>query len=392
VGDPTFLLELGGIVLGLAVLARVATRWRIPTAPLFLLAGLAFGEGGVLPLITAASFIELGAEIGVILLLLMLGLEYSVSELTAGVRRHAPSGILDLVLNFTPGVVTALLLGWGLQAAVFLGGITYISSSGIIVRLLEDMRWVGNRETSVVVSILVIEDLVMAGYLAAIAVLISDQGVLSGIATLFVAIGAVVVLLMVAHRWGERLSEVVFSRSDQTLVLTVLGITFVVAGLAGQVGISAAVGAFLVGLMLSGPAADRAQDLLGPMRDLFAAVFFVFFGLSLDPSTIPPVLGVALALGVVTALTKIATGWWSARREGIRTPGRVRAGVALIARGEFSIAIAGLGAAAGVESQLAPLAGAYVLVLGVAGPLLARVADPLAATLHRRRASRRGSR
>jgi CPA2 family monovalent cation:H+ antiporter-2 len=176
------------------------------------------------------------------------------------------------------------------------------------------------------------------------------------------------------------------------LVLTVLGITFVVAGIAEQVGVSAAVGAFLVGLVLSGPAADRAQDLLGPMRDLFAAVFFAFFGLSLDPALIPPVLGIALVLGVVTALTKVATGWWSARREGIRTPGRVRAGVALIARGEFSIAIAGLGAAAGVESQLAPLAGAYVLVLGVAGPLLARVADPLAATLHQRRASRGGSR
>jgi CPA2 family monovalent cation:H+ antiporter-2 len=390
--DPLFFLELGGVVLGLAVLARIATRWRVPTAPLFLVAGLAFGEGGILPLITAAEFIRLGAEIGVILLLLMLGLEYSATELTAGLRRHAPSGVVDLALNFSPGFVAALLLGWDVQAAVFLGGITYISSSGIVARLLEDMGWTGNRETPVVISILVIEDLVMAVYLAGIAVLVSGVGPASGVLTLAIALAVVAGLLIVARRWGDGLSAIVFSRSDQTLVLTVLGITFVVAGLAEQVGVSAAVGAFLVGLVLSGPAAARAQDLLGPMRDLFAAVFFAFFGLSLDPALIPPVLGIALLLGVVTAATKVATGWWSSRREGIRTPGRVRAGVALIARGEFSIAIAGLGAAAGVETQLAPLAGAYVLVLGVAGPLLARVADPLAATLHRRRASGGGSR
>jgi CPA2 family monovalent cation:H+ antiporter-2 len=160
-------------------------------------------------------------------------------------------------------------------------------------------------------------------------------------------------------------------------VLTVLGITFLVAGAAEEVGISAAVGAFLVGLMLSGPAAERAHQLMEPMRDLFAAIFFVFFGLSIDPGTIPPILGIAAALGLLTAATKVATGWWSARREGIHTRGRFRAGAALIARGEFSIAIAGIGVAAGIEPELGSLAGAYVLLLAVAGPLIARVTDPI---------------
>jgi CPA2 family monovalent cation:H+ antiporter-2 len=162
--EPAFLLELGGVIVGLALLARLAARLQLPAAPLFLLAGLAFGQGGVLPLLTAEDFIELGAEVGVILLLFMLGLEYSAAELTSGLRRHAPAGVVDLVLNFTPGFVGGLLLGWGPVAAVFLGGITYISSSGIVARLLDDLRWLGNRETPVVISILVIEDLVMAGY------------------------------------------------------------------------------------------------------------------------------------------------------------------------------------------------------------------------------------
>jgi CPA2 family monovalent cation:H+ antiporter-2 len=376
VAEPAFLLELGGIVVGLAVLARLAARWQLPASPLFLLAGLAFGKGGVLPLITAGEFVALGAEIGVILLLFMLGLEYSAAELTSGLRRHTPAGVADVVLNFTPGFIAGLLLGWGPIAAAFLGGITYVSSSGIIARLLEDMRWLGNRETPVVISILVIEDLVMAGYLSLIAVLVSGAGPVEGVITLAVALSAVAALLVAAQRWGHIVSDAVFSRSDQTLVLTVLGITFLVAGVSEQIGISAAVGAFLVGLMLSGPAAERAHDLLGPMRDLFAAIFFVFFGLSIDPATIPPIIGVAVVLGLVTIATKVLTGWWSARREGIATRGRFRAGVALVARGEFSIAIAGIGTAGGIEPRLAALAGAYVLLMAVIGPVAARFVDP----------------
>ena len=386
--EPAFLLELGGIVVGLAVLARLAARWRLPASPLFLLAGLAFGRGGVLPVITAGEFIELGAEIGVILLLFMLGLEYSAEELTAGLRRHAPAGVVDLALNFTPGFVSGLLLGWGLVAAVFLGGITYISSSGIVARLLDDLRWVGNKETPIVISILVIEDLVMAGYLSLIAVLVSGVGPARGAITLVVALSGVAALLMIAQRWGHVVSDAVFHRSDQTLVLTVLGITFLMAGISEQVGISAAVGAFLVGLMLSRPAAERAHDLLEPLRDLFAAIFFVFFGLSIDPATIPAVIGVALLLGIATAATKVLTGWWSTRREGIRTRGRFRAGVALVARGEFSVAIAGIGTAGGIEPELASLAGAYVLLMAVLGPLAAKVVDPIVRVVQERGSGR----
>ena len=287
-------------------------------------------------------------------------------------------------MNFTPGFIAGLLLGWGPIAAAFLGGITYVSSSGIIARLLEDMRWLGNRETPVVISILVIEDLVMAGYLSLIAVLVSGAGPVEGVITLAVALSAVAALLVAAQRWGHIVSDAVFSRSDQTLVLTVLGITFLVAGVSEQIGISAAVGAFLVGLMLSGPAAERAHDLLGPMRDLFAAIFFVFFGLSIDPATIPPIIGVAVVLGLVTIATKVLTGWWSARREGIATRGRFRAGVALVARGEFSIAIAGIGTAGGIEPRLAALAGAYVLLMAVIGPVAARFVDPAVRVLQAR--------
>ena len=369
------LLELGAIVLGLAVFARLAVRLGFSPIPLYLVAGLAFGKGGLLPVVTADEFIEIGAEIGVILLLLMLGLEYTAQELSRGLRTGWRSGALDLALNFAPGFVAALLFGWGPLAGLLLGGITYISSSGIVAKLISDLGWIGNRETPTVLSLLVQEDLVMAAFLPVVAVLLAGAPPVEAAVSVVVAIGAVALVMTIALRWGDRISRAVFSRSDEVMLLSIVGITLLVAGAAERIAVSAAVGAFLVGLGLSGEAADRARSLLSPLRDLFGAVFFVFFGLQIDPATIPPVLGQAVALGIVGLVTKAATGWVAARRAGIASRGRGRAASLLVARGEFSIAIAGIGVSAGIEPALGPLAAAYVLLLAIAGPVLSRIAD-----------------
>lgn len=190
-----------------------------------------------------------------------------------------------------------------------------------------------------------------------------------------------------ALRHGRFISRAVSSDNPEMLLLVVLGLTLFVAGIAQQLQVSAAVGAFLVGIALSGEVAEGAHNLLTPLRDLFAAVFFVFFGLSTNPADIPPVLLPALLLAVVTVLTKIGTGWYAARRAGIRTAGRWRAGGTLVARGEFSIVIAGL--AVGVEPRIGPLATAYVLILVIVGPLTARWTEPLARRLSGRLAGGR---
>lgn len=369
------LLELGAIVLGLGILARVASRLAISPIPLYLLAGLAVGEGGLVPIVTSDEFIEVGAEIGVIFLLLMLGLEYSARELVAGVRSVAPAGLLDAVLNFTPGLVAGLLLDWGLVAALFLGGVTYISSTGVIAKLLHDLGWTGNRETPVVLSILVFEDLAMAILLPTLAILALGGSTSEAMVTVAVAIGVMTAAIALAYWRGDRLGDLVFHRSDEASLLTVFGLTLVVAGLAESVNISAAVGAFLVGISLSGEAAARADVLLSPLRDLFAAVFFVFFGLSTDPGEIPSVLGAAVVLAAVTAVTKVVTGWWAAHRQGIGFAGRRRAGLALVARGEFSIIIAGFATGIAGAEELPALAATYVLLLAIVGPLAAKVAD-----------------
>jgi CPA2 family monovalent cation:H+ antiporter-2 len=369
------LLEVGALLFGLSLLSRVARRMGISPIPLYLLTGLVFGSGGLLPLTDSEQFFEVGAQIGVVLLLVMLGLEYTASELVGNLRQHAPSGLVDALLNSLPGAGFALLLGWGPVAAVAVGGITWISSSGVIAKLLSDLRRLGNRETPTIISILVIEDLAMAFYLPVLATLLLGAGLLTGVATFVAAVAAVVAVLVVALRFGGVISTLIGAAEAEALLLGVLGLTFLVAGLAEQVHVSAAVGAFLVGIAISGPVAAHATRLLSPLRDLFAAAFFVFFGLATDPTEIPPVLLPALVLAAVTIGTKVATGWFAARRIGIGPAGRWRTGLGLVPRGEFSIVIAGLAVGAGVEPRLAPFATAYVLITIIVGSLLARLPD-----------------
>ncbi|SCG46980.1 cation:proton antiporter [Micromonospora halophytica] len=372
----TLLVEVGALLFLLGLLGRLSRRFGVSPIPLYLLAGLAFGHGGVLELNASEEFFAVGAEIGVILLLVMLGLEYSANELVGNLRSAAPAGLIDALLNALPGFAFALLLGWGWVAAVVLAGITWISSSGVIAKVLNDLGRVGNRETPVVLSVLVIEDLAMALYLPLVTAMLAGAGLVKGGISLGVAVSAVAVVLVVAIRYGKVISTAMSAKDPEALLLGVLGLTLLVAGIAAKLQVSAAVGAFLVGIALSGPVAHHATELLSPLRDLFAAVFFVFFGLVTDPRDMPPVLLPALALAVVTMGTKLLTGYLAARRVGIAEPGRWRAGFALMPRGEFSIVIAGLAVAAGtVDPRLAALATAYVLITVVTGPMLARLPD-----------------
>ncbi|MGY1812520.1 cation:proton antiporter [Blastococcus sp. SYSU D00820] len=381
------LVELGAVVLALGVVGRLAARTGLSPVPFYLLAGLGFGTGGLLPLDAPEAFIRTGADVGVVLLLLVLGLEYTSAELVGSLRQQAPVGVLDLVLNGLPGAVLALLLGWGPTAAVALAGVTAISSSGIVSKVLTDLGRLGNRETPAVLGVLVVEDLAMAAYLPVLTALVAASGGATAALSVGLALAVLAVVLAVALRHGQAVTRAVGSGSDEVLLLSVVGLALLVAGGAEAVHVSAAVGAFLLGIALSGEVAERLRTLLQPLRDLFAAVFFVFFGLSVDPGALPGVLLPAVGLAAVGVLTKVATGWVAGRRAGIGPAGRVRAGAALVARGEFSIIIAGLVAGA-VPAAFGPTVAAYVLVLAVLGPLAPRLADPLARRLALRAAGR----
>jgi CPA2 family monovalent cation:H+ antiporter-2 len=369
------LIEIGALLLGMSFLGRLAIRIGISPIPFYLIIGLLFGEGGFLPLDASESFFQIGAEIGVILLLALLGLEYTATELLTTLRRSPVIGAVDGVLNAVPGAVLALLLGWGPVAAVALGGITWVSSSGVVAKMLRDLGRLGNRETPAVLAILVMEDLAMAFYLPVLAALLVGVSLLEGAVAVAIAVGVVSLILFVALQFGSFISRIFSPEHPEPLLLGVLGLTMLVAGVAQQVNVSTAVGAFLVGIALSGRVAQQASQVLTPLRDLFAAVFFVFFGLATDASELLVMLGPAVVLSLATMTTKIATGYFAARRAHIGVPGRWRAGLALTPRGEFSIVIAGLAVSSGIEPALAPLATGYVLITVIAGPLLARIPD-----------------
>jgi CPA2 family monovalent cation:H+ antiporter-2 len=370
-------IEIGAVVLLLAALARLAGRLGITAIPFYLVAGLLVGRGGVTSLHVSEQFIAQVAEIGVLLLLLTLGLEYSADELRQGLRTGVRPGLVDAVANFTPGLVLGLLLGWAPAAAVLLGGVTWVSSSGIVSKVLTDLDRLANRETPAVLNLLVIEDLAMAAFLPVAAALVTGQNLVATVLTVAGALAVAGVILLAAFRLGDRLSGFLGGGSDESLLLAVFGLTLLVAGVAQRLNVSAAIGAFLVGLALSGPVQQRAGALIGPLRDLFAAVFFLFFSFQVDPADLVRVLLPAAGLAVVALGGKLVSGWFAAAQAGVARPGRLRAGTALMARGEFSIVIASLGATLADGPDLGALAAAFVLITATVGPIATRcVAGP----------------
>ncbi|MEW1848018.1 cation:proton antiporter, partial [Nonomuraea angiospora] len=225
-------LEFGAIVLALGILGALALRVGISPIPLYLIAGLAFGTGGVLPLATSDDFVGVGAELGVVLLLLTLGLEYNADELVTSLTGNIRAGIVDLVLNAAPGAICALLLGWGPVAAVAMAGVTYATSSGITAKVLSDLGWIGNRETPTVLSLLVFEDLTMAVYLPILTTLLAGLGFASGAVAVGVALLTVSVVLVVALKFGRFIESFVSSPNNEVLLLKVVGLALLVAGLA----------------------------------------------------------------------------------------------------------------------------------------------------------------
>ncbi|MEU5875710.1 cation:proton antiporter [Glycomyces sp. NPDC047369] len=388
-GTVELLLELGLLVGALGLLGAIAGKAGISAIPLYLIAGLAFGHGGIYEMHAITGFLDVGAEVGVVLLLFTLGLEYTPRELLGTMKTSWLGAVVDLVLNAAPGVACALILGWGPVAAVVFGGVTYVSSSGIIAKVLSDLGWLGNRETPTILALLVAEDMIMALYLPILTTLLAGLAFAQAASGLGIALLAVAGAFVVASRFGGLLSRFLESPNDEILLLKVMGIVLVIAGLAEQVHVSAAVGAFIVGMALSGEVSRQAEETLEPLKNLFAAIFFVNFGLSTDPTALPPVLPVAILLAVVTIATKFATGWWAAGRSGSAFTGKLRAGLVLLPRGEFSIVIAGLGVAAGLNSQLGSVAAAYVLILAAIGPLAPRLAGPIVAKRRRKARARR---
>ncbi|WP_228991180.1 cation:proton antiporter [Streptomyces sp. DH8] len=365
---------MGGAFLAAAVLARLGGRIGLPTIPLFILAGILLGPHTPgYTLLSNPHDLEMLSALGLVLLLFYLGLEFHMDDLKTGGRKMAVAGGTYLALNVGAGLAFGFALGWGTSEALVLAGVLGISSSAIVTKILVDLGRIGNPETRPILGIIVVEDIFLALYLAALQPILSGADSLSSALVDGGKAFGFLLLLALAARFGTKvIGKLMNTKDDELLVISFLGAAVFVAGVSEMFGVADAIGAFMVGLMLgSTSSGDRILKLVHPLRDAFGAIFFFAFGLSIDPGDLPSVLWPVLAAVVLTLAMNIAAGFAAAKVYSFGAQATANIATTLVARGEFALILATMAAAAGLDERLSPFIAGYVLLLAVLAPLAA---------------------
>jgi CPA2 family monovalent cation:H+ antiporter-2 len=370
------LAELAVTVALLGALGLVASRFGLSAIPAYLLAGLLLGpnEPEELALISPSEVTDFVAQLGIVFLLFFLGLEFSISRLTRTGRHIGLGGVVDFATNAGLGVLVGVVAFGFTFAALVLAACIYVSSSAIAVKGLIDFRRLGDDETDLVLAILVVEDIAVAfmlGFSAAGGGAPSDTLILVAKALAFITVG------LAASRWlASGFDRLLDRLSLEFFLLAVFGFLVGTAAVAEELGLSEAIGALMAGIVLSETSVrDQIEERFFSFRDIFAALFFFVFGLSIDLGAIGDV-GWIVALAVAaTLLGKLGAGWIAGRVGGFTSRQSFNAGVALIAHGEFTIILAQLASdnpiiAPGDRTDLVAFAGLYVLVTATVGLVL----------------------
>ena len=380
-------MVLGAAFLVCAVLARGGRRVGLPTIPLFMAAGIALGPNTPGPvLFENPDELTLLAAFGLVFLLFTLGLEFSFDDLTSGGTRLLGTAGAYLALNIGAGLALGFALGWGTPEALVIAGATGISSSAIVTKVLVELGRLGNPETRLILGIIVIEDLFLALYLAALAPVLGQADGLAESLLLFGrSFAFLAVLGLVARFGGPVVEKLIRSRDDELLTISFFGFAVLLAGLAEVIGVSDAIGAFMAGLILAGTAlARRIERLAIPIRDAFAAVFFFTFGLQIRPGDLIELAGPVAVAVVITMTLALVAGVLAARVNQLDRQAAANIAMTVMARGEFALILVALAVSARLDDRLVPFVGGYVLVLAVLSPLLAAQSRHVAAVIPRR--------
>lgn len=368
------LVALGGAFLAAFVLARLGRRIGLPTIPFFMAAGIMFGPHTPgLELVSEPADLEILAALGLVLLLFHLGLEFSLEGLASGGRKLVATGAMYIGLNVGGGLVFGFALGWGTPEAFVLAGAVGISSSAIVTKLLIDLRRLANPESRLILGIIVVEDIFLALYLAALQPALGEAEDLVGAAAELGLAFAFLVGLFTVARWGARwVGRAIETNDDELLTIGFLGLAIMTAGFAEHLGVSEAIGAFMVGLILAETTlAPRVERLVLPLRDAFAAIFFFAFGLSIDPDAVGDVIVPVMVALAMSLVLNVTAGIVAARWHGFRRRAAVNVGFTILGRGEFSLILATLAVGAGLDERIRPFVALYVLILAVTAPVLA---------------------
>ncbi|GAB3323236.1 cation:proton antiporter [Haloplanus rallus] len=384
------LFELGVLFAAAALVGGIASHLRQSVIPFYIATGILLGPfviGRLTPYaLEATEFVELGAELGIVFLLFFLGLEFNLNRLLANRSRIGKAGTVDLVVNFGGGMVLGFVLFRAFLPAFLVAGIVYISSSAIITKSLIDLGWIANDEAEPMLGTLVYEDLVIAVYLVVASALLLGGGDLgAAVQSIGVALGVILVLLAVVWFGTPFFQRVLDADSHEFIVLRAVGITVLAAGAALALGVSEAVAAFFIGMAFSSTEhIEQLERLLEPIRDLFAAVFFVWIGLVTDPLVFAGVLTLILVAVVVTVPTKLVSGYLGGRIYDLDIRQSTRVGLGMTTRGEFSLIIATLALSGSgttltetVAQTIYAFAVGYVLVMSIVGTMLMQYSTPI---------------
>ncbi|MFC7069926.1 cation:proton antiporter [Halobaculum lipolyticum] len=380
-GDLNGLLALGVVVAVAAAVAAAGRRVGIPSVPLYVLGGVLAGPSVAgalgLPAIEPGTLTTL-AEVGVVLLLFFLGLEFSLDRLIAARKRLSGAAAVDLLINFPVGVALGFLFGLGALGAFLVGGIVYISSSAVITKSLVDLGWIADPEAEPVLGTLVAEDLVVAVYLALAGALVAGGSPVDALPRIAVALAFLGAIALAAQLLAPRLAPYL-GTSDEDLVVRTVAVALVVSGLALSVGASEAVAGFFVGVGVGAtPLHDRVADRIAPLRDVFAVVFFAWVGLNTDVVAVAGVAVPVLVAALVSGPAKVVSGAVGGRLYDLSPRRSLRTGLALVPRGEFSLIIAALATASPnptVATVVPAFAVGYVLVMAFVGTVAMSQAD-----------------
>lgn len=377
----TLVAELALAFGALFAVGLAAARLGHSVVPAFILVGMLLGPAGV-GLVGREAWLQPLASIGLLLLLFFMGLEFSLSRLARGGRRLAVDGVLNFALNFPAGFAAGLLFGWDLLSAVFLGLVVYVTSSGIMVKALIELRRIANPETETALGVSVTEDICAAMFLALVAS-VASVGTADPL-RLLVSVGATLAFcaafLAIARLGGPWLHKVLGLRSEELFLLLVVALLFASAALGESVGLSPAVSAFFLGMAFADAAqSGRIKAKVVPLRDALVGLFFFSFGMWIDLSALPRVAWMLALLVPITLATKFFTGLVVGELHGYPARSRINIATALLPRGEFSIVAAGIAVGYGLNPAISTFAGFYVVITAVLGTVLMASSGQLAA-------------
>jgi len=377
-------LEIGLALALIAFAVSLAHRLGVSNVPFLILIGMAVGphapQFGVFDFrfIETQPLIEFMGRMGVLFLLFYLGLESNVTRLIEAGRSILAGGSLYVGINFTAGFTYGYLAGFPLRETLIIAGLTTVSSSAIVAKILFDYRRTANRETELILGITMFEDVFLAVYLSLISgIILSGASSFAGVASSGgIALGFIVGL-MVIGRWATPLlNRLLRISSNEVFVVVIFACLFLLAGLGETIHVAESIGALLLGLILGETEhSERMERLIVPFRDSFGAIFFFGFGLSIDPFSLGGAMWLALGAALLSIVAVVVAGTIVGARAKLSPVGSLNTSFTLLARGEFSIIIVNLAIAGGLMTVLQPFAALYVLILASASPLLAKESE-----------------